>query len=100
MSKHLVIVESAGKIKKIGEYLGSDYIVKASFGHCMDLDPITLSIDAETIKSGIKFDFPRVSVPGPPRVVSPVGVIALIVPVINCVPETIFFKSKIAIPLS
>jgi len=47
MSKHLVIVESAGKIKKIGEYLGSDYIVKASFGHCMDLDPNNLSIDIE-----------------------------------------------------
>jgi len=45
MPKHLVIVESAGKIKKIGEYLGSNYIVKASFGHCMDLDPKTLSID-------------------------------------------------------
>jgi DNA topoisomerase-1 len=47
MSKHLVIVESAGKIKKIGEYLGSNYIVKASFGHCMDLDPNNLSIDVE-----------------------------------------------------
>jgi len=47
MAKHLVIVESAGKIKKISEYLGSDYIVKASFGHCMDLDPKTLSIDIE-----------------------------------------------------
>jgi DNA topoisomerase-1 len=47
MLKHLVIVESAGKIKKIGEYLGSDYIVKASFGHCMDLDPNNLSIDIE-----------------------------------------------------
>jgi DNA topoisomerase I len=47
MSKHLVIVESAGKIKKIGEYLGPNYIVKASFGHCMDLDPKTLSIDVE-----------------------------------------------------
>jgi len=47
MSKHLVIVESAGKIKKISEYLGSDYVVKASFGHCMDLDPKTLSIDIE-----------------------------------------------------
>lgn len=47
MSKHLVIVESAGKIKKIGEYLGPDYIVKASFGHCMDLDPNSLSIDIE-----------------------------------------------------
>ena len=35
--KILVIVESPGKIKKIGEYLGSDYIVKASYGHFLDL---------------------------------------------------------------
>jgi len=47
MAKHLVIVESIGKIKKINEYLGSDYIVKASFGHCMDLDKDNLSIDIE-----------------------------------------------------
>ena len=47
MSKTLVIVESPGKIKKIGEYLGSDYIVKASYGHCRDLDSKTLSIDVE-----------------------------------------------------
>lgn len=47
MSKILVIVESPGKIKKINEYLGSDYIVKASFGHVQDLDKKTLSIDIE-----------------------------------------------------
>lgn len=47
MPKHLVIVESAGKIKKIGNYLGNDYIVKASNGQCMDLDPDNLSIDVE-----------------------------------------------------
>jgi DNA topoisomerase-1 len=34
---YLLIVESSGKIKKITEYLGSDYIVTASFGHIMDL---------------------------------------------------------------
>ena len=45
MSKVLVIVESPGKIAKIGQYLGSDYIVKASFGHVQDLDKSTLSID-------------------------------------------------------
>ena len=43
----LVIVESAGKIKKINEILGSNYIVKASFGHVQDLDKKTLSIDVE-----------------------------------------------------
>ena len=47
MSLKLVIVESPGKIKKITEYLGPNYIVKASFGHCMDLDPKILSIDVE-----------------------------------------------------
>ncbi len=38
MGKKLVIVESPGKLKKIGEILGKDYIVEASFGHCRDLD--------------------------------------------------------------
>ena len=47
MSKTLVIVESPGKIKKISSYLGDDYIVKASFGHCRDLDKKTLSIEVE-----------------------------------------------------
>lgn len=47
MSKTLVIVESPGKISKIGQYLGPDYIVKASFGHVQDLDKSTLSIDVE-----------------------------------------------------
>jgi DNA topoisomerase-1 len=43
----LVIVESPGKLNKIGQYLGPDYIVKASFGHCIDLDKKTLSIDVD-----------------------------------------------------
>lgn len=47
MSKILVIVESPGKIKKIGEILGSNYIIKASFGHCQDLDSKTLSIEID-----------------------------------------------------
>ena len=47
MSKTLVIVESPGKIAKIGSFLGPNYIVKASFGHVMDLDKDTLSIDVE-----------------------------------------------------
>jgi DNA topoisomerase-1 len=47
MSKTLVIVESPGKIKKIEQYLGPNYIVKASFGHVQDLDKSTLSIDVE-----------------------------------------------------
>jgi DNA topoisomerase-1 len=47
MSKILVIVESPGKIKKINEYLGNGYIVKASFGHVQDLDKKTMSIDIQ-----------------------------------------------------
>jgi DNA topoisomerase-1 len=47
MTKTLVIVESPGKIIKIGQYLGPDYIVKASYGHVQDLDKSTLSIDVE-----------------------------------------------------
>ncbi len=47
MSKILVIVESPGKIKKISEILGPNYIIKASFGHCQDLDSKTLSIDVD-----------------------------------------------------
>tara|TARA_B110000977_G_scaffold201843_1_gene299204 strand:+ start:5170 stop:7566 length:2397 start_codon:yes stop_codon:yes gene_type:complete len=46
-NKILVIVESPGKIKKIEEYLGEDYIVKASYGHFLDLDPKELSIDVK-----------------------------------------------------
>ena len=51
MSKILVIVESPGKIKKIEEYLNSlkngTYLVKASFGHCRDLNSKELSIDVD-----------------------------------------------------
>ena len=52
MSIILVIVESPGKIKKIGEYLnslgdGNQYIVKASMGHCRDLRTNELSIDID-----------------------------------------------------
>jgi len=47
MSKILVIVESPGKIAKISQYLGPNYIVKASYGHVQDLDKSTLSIDVD-----------------------------------------------------
>jgi DNA topoisomerase-1 len=49
MSK-LLIVESPGKIKKIQEYLGPDFIVMASVGHIIDLDEKTMSIDMETFE--------------------------------------------------
>ncbi|WP_256841432.1 type I DNA topoisomerase [Ornithinimicrobium cryptoxanthini] len=35
--RKLVIVESPGKVKSIGEYLGPDYTVDASIGHIRDL---------------------------------------------------------------
>src|ERR1041384_7315072 len=45
MSKQLIIVESPTKEKKISKFLGSDYIVEASFGHVRDLPKSKLSID-------------------------------------------------------
>lgn len=45
--RHLVIVESPAKAKKIGEYLGPDYIVEASIGHIRDLPQRASEIPAE-----------------------------------------------------
>ena len=50
----LLIVESPGKIKKISEYLGHEYIVMASIGHIIDLDEKTMSIDLETFEPNYK----------------------------------------------
>lgn len=49
MSK-LLIVESHGKIEKISEYLGDDFIVMASFGHIIDLNEKKLSVNLETFE--------------------------------------------------
>lgn len=43
--KKLVVIESPSKIKKLQSFLGKDYIVKASFGHVMDLPRKGLGID-------------------------------------------------------
>ena len=43
--KTLVIVESPGKIKKIQDILGDNYIVTASVGHIIDLAAKSMSID-------------------------------------------------------
>ena len=45
--KILVIVESPAKAKTIEKYLGSDYTVKASMGHLIDLPKSRLAIDVD-----------------------------------------------------
>src|SRR5579862_8633931 len=44
MARSLVIVESPGKVKSIGKYLGRNYSVKASYVHVMDLPKKTIGI--------------------------------------------------------
>ncbi len=39
MSQKIVVVESPAKAKTINKYLGSDYLVLASYGHIRDLPP-------------------------------------------------------------
>lgn len=45
--KNLVIVESPAKAKTIEKYLGSDFVVKSSFGHVRDLPKKGVAIDIE-----------------------------------------------------
>ena len=47
MGKKLVVVESPAKAKTINRYLGSDYIVKASYGHVRDLNPKEEAVETE-----------------------------------------------------
>lgn len=47
MAKNLVIVESPAKAKTIEGYLGSDFLVKSSFGHIRDLPKGDKAIDKE-----------------------------------------------------
>jgi DNA topoisomerase-1 len=45
MAKNLVIVESPAKAKTIGGFLGSDYLIKSSYGHIRDLPKKGLGVD-------------------------------------------------------
>ncbi|MFN3849997.1 MAG: type I DNA topoisomerase [Spirosomataceae bacterium] len=47
MAKNLVIVESPAKAKTIEGYLGTDFVVKSSFGHVRDLPDKELGIDIQ-----------------------------------------------------
>ena len=47
MSKQLLIVESPAKSKTIGKFLGSDFVVKSSFGHIRDLTTSGMGVDVE-----------------------------------------------------
>src|SRR5277367_4896608 len=44
MARSLVIVESPAKAKTINKYLGKNYVVKASYGHVMDLPKKNIGI--------------------------------------------------------
>lgn len=51
--KYLVVVEAPNKVKKVSEYFNkadpkNEYVVQASVGHIMDLDPDCMSIDFNT----------------------------------------------------
>src|ERR687892_2484903 len=53
-AKNLVIVESPAKAKTLEEYLGTDFQVKASVGHIVDLPKSKLGVD---IKKNFAPDF-------------------------------------------
>ena len=52
--KNLVIVESPGKVKTIQNYLGKDFLVKASVGHVRDLEEHKLGVD---VQNGFKPEY-------------------------------------------
>ena len=50
-AKHLVIVESPAKARSISKYLGSEYMVKATIGHVIDLPPKKLGVDVVNLEN-------------------------------------------------
>ena len=55
MPSNLLIVESPGKIKKLGQILGPDWLVKASIGHIRELasdgdDSLGFDIDSHSVR--------------------------------------------------
>jgi len=50
-AKHLVIVESPAKARSISKYLGSEYMVKATIGHVIDLPPKKLGVDVANLEN-------------------------------------------------
>src|SRR5690606_18322179 len=57
MAKNLLIVESPAKAKTIEGYLGSDFLVKSSYGHIRDLGKTDDAIDTEN-KFKQKYEVP------------------------------------------
>lgn len=51
MSKHLVIIESPGKVKKISQILGSKYVVKPTIGHLTLIPTKSFSINLDTFEA-------------------------------------------------
>ncbi len=54
MATKLLIVESPGKVKKLSQILGSDWLVKASMGHVRELaedgeDSLGFSLDEDSV---------------------------------------------------
>jgi len=47
VKKKLVVVESPSKAKTLGQFLGKDYSVLASYGHVMDLPKSKMGVDTE-----------------------------------------------------